>query len=403
MNRIISFFVSVITAFLSIFGITYVAPDLEALPTQQVVISEENEALFREIFEKETQWLASLQLSNGAIPMTYSKNGELRMNPYFADFAALALLDKADLYAENVVKYMDWHFSHLNTAEEDFNDLDGTIYDYVITMKDGEIVSEAVSTPENADSYDTTDSYAATFLTVLYKYFFKTGDSDYILRNAQDIKRITNVMFATLQNGLTYAKHNHRVKYLMDNCEVYEGAIAAARLFEEIVLRGKTEYTDMRDDCGKLIDTVKENINVNLWNYIGGYYSPGITAYVPIPTKVFSWNLYYPQATSQLFPIICGVIEPNTQRAVRLYEKFCDTYDWEHFDYPDVFYWGANVQAAAVMGDVDSVVEYMTNYLPLTEKHSWPLYNMDSARVSMAAYMMLQKLEADDDSCGAFH
>ena len=33
------------------------------------------------------------------------------------------------------------------------------------------------------------------------------------------------------------------------------------------------------------------------------------------------------------------------------------------------------------MNDLDSVAEYMTNYLPLTEKHSWPLYNMDIARI----------------------
>lgn len=401
MNRLISFFISVNIFIMSLFGYTYVAPDLKPLETADAVISEEDAELFTAIFESETKWLSSLQLSNGAIPMTYAANGRLTMNPYFADFAALALLDKADLYAENVVKYMDWHFAHLNTAEEDFGGLDGTIYDYVITMKNGEIESEVVSTPENADSYDTTDSYAATFLTVLYKYFCKTGDSDYIFRNAKDIKRITNVMFATLENGLTYAKHNHRVKYLMDNCEVYEGAVAASKLFEEIVLKGKTEYTDMRDKCGELIFTVKENINVNLWNYIGGYYSPGITAYVPIPTKIFSWNIYYPQATSQLFPIICGVIEPNTERAQKIYYKFCDTYHWEAFDYPDDFYWGANVQAAAVMGDVDSVAEYMENYLPLTEKHSWPLYNMDSARTSMAAYMMLQKAEATVGGCDA--
>ena len=403
MNRLISFLVSVNIFIMSFFGYTYVAPDLKPLEPVDVVISEENAELFRTIFESETKWLSGLQLPNGAIPMTYNKNGELTMNPYFADFAALALLDKADLYAENVVKYMDWHFTHLNTAKEDFNGLDGTIYDYVITMKNGEIESEVVSTPENADSYDTTDSYAATFLTVVYKYFCKTGDSDYLLHNAEDLKRITNVMFATLQNGLTYAKHNHRVKYLMDNCEVYEGAIAATRIFEEIVLRGKNEYTDMRDDCNDLIGTIRENIDSQLWNYIGGYYSPGITAYVSIPTKIFSWKTYYPQATSQLFPIICGVIEPNTERAEKLYEKFSETYHWEAFEYPDVFYWGANVQAAAVMNDVDSVAEYMRNYLPLTEKHSWPLYNMDSARVSMAAYMMLQKAENKTDGCGGMH
>ena len=391
MTKIAAFFMALQLALMALLGIPFNAPDLEPLEAVEAAATEEQLQLFKQIFESETKWLSTLQLENGAIPMTYSANGNLTMNPYFADFAALALLDDAEKYADNVKAYMDWHFNHLNTAKEDFNGLDGTIYDYVITMKDGKIESEVVSTPENADSYDTTDSYAATFLTVLDKYLSKTGDSAYIIDNAEDIKRITNVMFATLQNGLTYAKHNHRVKYLMDNCEVYEGAIAATNLFEEIVKDGKTEYTDMRDDCEKLISTVKESINRKLWNFVGGYYRPGITAYVRIPTKIFSWNTYYPQATSQLFPIICGVIEPDTERARSLYEKFSEAYHWEAFEYPDAFYWGANVQAAAIMNDVESVVEYMQNYLPLTEKHSWPLYNMDSARVAMAAYKMLQK------------
>lgn len=391
MTKITAFFVALYLTFATFFGVSVNAPDLENTGENPATATQENMELFETIFESETKWLASIQLPNGAIPMTYAKNGELTMNPYFADFAALALLDKADLYAENVKKYMDWHFAHLNTAEEDFNGLDGTIYDYKITMKNGEIISEKVSDPDNADSYDTTDSYAATFLTVVYKYFQKTGDSDYLIANAHDLERIANVMFATLQNGLTYAKHNHRVKYLMDNCEVYEGAIAASGIFEEIVLKGNSQYTDMRDACTELIGTVKENINRKLWNFVGGYYLPGITAYVKIPTKIFSWKTYYPQATSQLFPIICGVIEPGTERAKNLYGKFCDSFHWEAFDYPDPFYWGANVQAAAMMNDLDSVVEYMENYLPLTEKHSWPLYNMDSARVSMAAYIMLQR------------
>lgn len=391
MTKIAAFFMALQLALMALLGIPFNAPDLEPLGPVEAAATEEQLQLFKQIFESETKWLSTLQLENGAIPMTYSANGNLTMNPYFADFAALALLDDAEKYADNVKAYMDWHFNHLNTAKEDFNGLDGTIYDYIITMKDGKIESEVVSTPENADSYDTTDSYAATFLTVLDKYLSKTGDSAYIIDNAEDIKRITNVMFATLQNGLTYAKHNHRVKYLMDNCEVYEGASAATNLFEEIVKGGKTEYIDMRDDCEKLISTVKESINRKLWNFVGGYYSPGITAYVRIPTKIFSWNIYYPQATSQLFPIICGVIEPDTERARSLYEKFSEAYHWEAFEYPDAFYWGANVQAAAIMNDVESVAEYMGNYLPLTEKHSWPLYNMDSARVAMAAYKMLQK------------
>lgn len=391
MNKIVSFFMSVVFAVMGLLGIPYSAPDLEAKEKEPYTLTEEQTALFTRVFETETAYLASMQLSNGALPMTKAENGELRMNPYFADIAALALLDNAEKYADNVVRYMDWHFDHLNTAKEDFNGLDGTIYDYVITVKNGEIVNEAVSEPADADSYDTTDSYAATFLTVVYKYFCKTGDSDYLSSNAQDLKRITDVIFSNLQNGLTYAKPNHRIKYLMDNCEVYEGAIAAAGIFEQIVLDGKTEYADLRDECKALVDTVKENINTRLWKPVGGYYSPGITAYVDIPAKIFSWNLYYPQATSQLFPIICGVIDPSTERAESLYGKFCESYNWQSFEYPDDFYWGANVQAAAIMGDVKSVTEYMTNYSELMQKHAWPLYNADIARASMAAYIMLDK------------
>lgn len=392
MNRVIGFIMAVWFSVLSLLGIPFISPDLDSGGENTAVATAENIELFEIIFEKETQWLASIQLENGAIPMTYAKSGELTMNPYFADFAALALLDNAEKYAYNVVKYMDWHFAHLNTAKEDFNNLDGTIYDYIITMEDGKIINERVSDPENADSYDTTDSYAATFLTVVYKYLNKTGDLNYIVSHAEELMRIANILLVCEQNGLTYAKPNHKIKYLMDNCEVYEGAVAAARLFKAIDLQGDAEkFSALTKEYDALALKVKENINYRLWNFVGGYYRPGITAYVDIPTKIFSWNIYYPQATSQLFPIICGVIEPDTDRAKSLYSQFSDSYHWQAFDYPDVFYWGANVYAAAVMNDLDSVVEYMENYLPLTEEHSWPLYNMDIARTSMAAYIMLER------------
>ena len=391
MTKITAFLMAVYLFFAGLFGADVIAPDLKNGEMYQAEATEAQIGLFREIYESETAYLASMQLPNGALPMTYAKNGELTVNPYFADFAALALLDNADEYADEVVKYMDWHFDHLNTKAEDFNNLDGTIYDYKVTMKNGEIAEERISAPENADSYDTTDSYAATFLTVVDKYFRKTGDSDYLVANAKELYRIAKVMFATYQNGLTYAKPNHLIKYLMDNCEVYEGAVAATKIFDELVLRGLTEYTDMRDDCDEMSFTVRDNINTKLWNYTGQHYRAGTIAYLGIPRKVFSWDLYYPQATSQLFPIICGVIEPDTDRAKHIYETFSEHYHWEAFDYPDDFYWGANVQAAAIMNDLDSVTEYMENYLPLTAKHSWPLYNMDIARTSMAAKIMLDK------------
>lgn len=222
MIKITAFFMSIYFSVMALLGIPFTPEDLQPGESNEITITTEQAELFKEIFETETQWLASLQLPNGAIPMTYSPNGELRVNPYFSDFAVLALLDNAEKCSNTAVKYMDWHFAHLNTAEEDFNGLDGTIYDYVVTMKNGEIIEEKVSVPENADSYDSTDSYAATFLRVVDKYVKKTGDTAYITDHAEDLERIANVMCATLHNGLTFAKPNHKVKYLMDNCEVYE-------------------------------------------------------------------------------------------------------------------------------------------------------------------------------------
>ena len=108
MTKIVSFFTAVQLALLAFFGIPFNAPDLDPLEPVEVVATEAQIQLFEDIFQSETQWLASLQLENGAIPMTYSKNGKLTMNPYFADFAALAMLDDAEKYAEKYVeKYVE--------------------------------------------------------------------------------------------------------------------------------------------------------------------------------------------------------------------------------------------------------------------------------------------------------
>ena len=76
--------------------------------------------------------------------MTGGSSGQFTMNPYFADFAALALLGAGESYYENVRRYMDWHFAHLNTAETDYNGVDGTIYDYTVTLSYGKVVSEKI-------------------------------------------------------------------------------------------------------------------------------------------------------------------------------------------------------------------------------------------------------------------
>ncbi len=384
MKSIFSLLLIFIMAIANFFGGFAAAPaDLAtAEDAYDAKLTVTEKALLTTVFETETAWIASLQLENGAIPMTKNPNGTVTMNPYFADIAALALLDNAEKYAENVKKYMDWHFSHLNTTETDYNRMDATIYDYNITLENGKIVKE-----ESKGTYDSTDSYAATFLTVVNKYYEKTGDKEYVIANAKDIARVAEAMLYTLQMGLTYAKPDYMVMYLMDNCEVYEGCVSAANLLKLIATEA-ADYDLTKTKVTYAADWIKSTIESTMWNAEGKYYEPGLYP-LGIPAYEFTWEEFYPCATAQLFPIVHGLIGADTIRAKHLYDTFCDSYNWQGFDIPDDFYWGSNVYAAALVGDVDSVMEYMTNYAPLMVLHSYPLYNADIARVAMAAYTLL--------------
>lgn len=370
-----------------LFG-TYAKPAEDLKPAENapaaVELTVAEKALLTTVFETETAWLASTQLENGAIPMTGSKNGEVTVNPYFADFAALALLDNAGKYAENVKAYMEWHFDHLNTAESDYNGVDGTIYDYTVTLENGKIVSENAK-----GSYDSTDSYAATFLTVVYKYYEKTGDADYVLSRAADIDRVVDAMLSTFSFGLTFAKPDYEVKYLMDNCEVYEGMLAGMKLLElvnDTTLDGMLRLAK----CKMGNELVAQTIEKSLWNADGNHYEAGIFANGSAINE-FAWSEFYPSATAQLFPVTSGLIDAKSVRANHLYSRFCEEYDWQNFDISSEFCWGNNVLAAALMDDVDSVVTYMNNYAPKMLTHAYPLYNADIARVAMAANVLLAK------------
>lgn len=361
--------------------------DSDSGSTEQKVKADDS--LYKEIVDSETAWLASLQLENGAIPMTATKNGEVSVNPYFSDFSALALLDKPDDYVENVKKYMDWHFSHLNTKDTDYNGIDGTIYDYSIVLENGKIKSEAVTEKKGKKSYDSTDSYAATFICVLKKYYEKTSDNGYLRKNSGYIKRIIDAMLSTMDNGLTLSKPDYEVKYLMDNCEVYEALDAAIKLYEK-PLSNADGVKDILSKIKTAKSEIKSAMENKMWNKDGKYFEAGLFKDESVAFN-FSWDTYYPCATGQMFTIFSGVLLPDDSRAKDIYNSFCNKYAWENFDIPDSFYWGSNVYTAAVMGDKTRVDKYLSKYKKVMKHHAYPLYNADAARVSMAAAIMINK------------
>ena len=366
--------------------------------SESTMTKEEQIALYQKIATEEAAWLASLQVDNGAMLMTCGPNGDFTMNPYFADFAALALLGAGESYYENVRRYMDWHFDHLNTAQTDYNGVDGTIYDYTVKLSNGKVVSETINI--NADgkkSYDSTDSYAATFLCVVAKYYEKTGDLEYLQANSQDLQRILNPIRQTMHKGLTFAKPDYRIKYLMDNCEVYEGLVAAEKIYAALGL------TELLAETTDLKTQVYDAIEKYMWIESEGYYEVALGVNNDSAWD-FTWTNFYPCATAQLFTISCGLLAPNDPRSIYLYNQFNAYYStgenratWEQMTIPDSFYWGSLAYTAALMGDNARLESYMTLYLKIMKRHAYPLYNADAARVCMAAQVMLEKLEQGEN------
>jgi len=165
------------------------------------------------------------QHQNGAIAMSPPfyphdhKASPIWINPYFANYSGIALLNTYSAtgdykYKEAVRKYLDWYVANIND--------DGSIYDFAGYWSD----------PKSINSYDSTDSYAATFLVLVNKYQVETNDDDWINSNIDSIKKVTSAMLMTLDNddNLTEAKPGYPVKYLMDNTEVRLGLIAASQL-----------------------------------------------------------------------------------------------------------------------------------------------------------------------------
>lgn len=344
---------------------TFEFDSAEALAMKRETVS------LKTLADNELAWIASTQLSSGAIPVSaQTAAGDATINPYFADYAAMALLERPELYAANVANYINWHFNHLNE--------DGTIYDYTVTG--GE--------ESNSASYDSTDSYAATFLSLLNKYYQKTGETAIITDNKADIEKVVSALRSTLDNGLTYAKSDYLIKYTMDNCEVLLGLKDAASLYTNVIVPTDDSFAEKADELSACAKDLETAIEAQLWN-ADGYYEIGLNEAGNAAFK-FDWSEQYPSAMAQLFPIFTGVIASDSERAEGLYADYISQYDITNISASSSYY-SISARTAAVMGDKDTVRKYLSAYSAMTEMTDFR-YTPYTAHVVMAAEIMRQNI-----------
>lgn len=241
------------------------------------------------ILKNQLDWLSSLILPEGEFIMNNkTPDSTCKIVPYFSNIACLALLEDPTKLPQ-IKKYISWYISHLNRPDK--HGVNGTIYDYWI-RKNNELVS--------TKDYDSNDSYPATFLTLSLRYYQKSNDKRFFDINRRNFDLITDSLISSMDlDYLTWAKPDYKIKYLMDNCEVYQGLIDGSILYSKV-------YND-NETSQKLLNLAKQNydsIENKMWINNRYFYliDNGGTGSKP------DYKKWYPDATSQLFPILCGLI-----------------------------------------------------------------------------------------------
>src|SRR5436305_3593571 len=316
------------------------------------------------------QWFAATtQAPDGAILY-----GSSAINPYYSNLAAIGLTKDPGSHGI-VQRWMQWYISHLNWPDK--WGLYGTTYDY--DYNNGAEVSHV-----DADS---TDSYAATFLSLAWAYY-STGDPNaqsYVRTLSSQLDAIGQVLVKTQQSdGLTWAKPDYQIKYLMDNCEAYRGLRDLAQVFQNAFNdAAKAQYYNAQADL------MLQGINCMWMNGSWAVYKDGVGA-----LSAPNYSVWYADATSQLFPVMQGVIAPNDARSVQVYSKFNAAWPgWPtlSFNAQDSFPWVMIADAAAAMGDTTRVNTYINNIQSMYAANGfpWPFYNMEAGwYMRLNNYMM---------------
>ena len=325
-------------------------------------------ALYGTDAQAAASWVATASvLSDGAIKYT-----DQMIQPYYANLAVIAMA-KNKLQLDVVGAWMRWYVAHLNMPDK--WGLSGTIYDYNITS------SGALQPTLDADS---TDSYAASFLS-LARAYFETGDlgaQAYIRSIRSQLAVVAGVITATQQSdGLTIAKPDYAVRYVMDNSEVFRGVSDYAVLLMTLGDATATTWSGVAARIGTAIES-------DLWDATTNTYFVEMDA--SGGKQRARWNVWYPDATAQLFPIVNGVIAPASARAVSLYGNFNQHYpSWSQLHLPDQFPWAVVSDAAVLMGDRARAGSYVA---AVQQKYAnkgfpWPWYCAESGwyiRTTMA-------------------
>ncbi|HKW18996.1 MAG TPA: Ig-like domain-containing protein [Terriglobales bacterium] len=329
---------------------------------------------YQNIFGATSKYVSQFSKSDGALLYTPQQ-----IDPYFSNIAAIGMTKDAARMPQ-VTAWMKWYINHLNWPDR--WGLYGTTYNYNVSSNGTETATH------DADS---TDSYAATFLSLVWNAWQSgdTGARSYILTLAYQLDAIGGVLIQTQQSdGLTWAKPNYQIKYLMDNCEAYRGLRDLASIYANVFHdTGRANYYTAAANS-------MQNGILKMW--LGGKWAVYKDGIGRLATP--NMHTWYADATAQVFPVLMGVVSASDSRAQQSWATFNAAWPgWAtlSFNGQDAFPWCLVGTAAGAMGDKARLSTYIGSIQKkyVNSNFPWPFYNAEAGWFMRAnSYMMGQGL-----------
>ncbi len=260
-------------------------------------------------------WIAGLQYDNPEL----SSYGAITIHhtPAFIDAAGFAYFDVVP-YTVNLAitgllgtdvpgklavaqNWIRWYLGHLNP--------DGSISNYWY-QADGS-AERTCLLPGNyflCDYADAADTTAATFLGMVWAYHEAGGDATFLKDNRTSIEKIGGLVLSLQQkDGLTWAADSVRVKFLMNNSEVYWGLRAMASLEHELF---SNQQAGVYNDAA---ERVRRGIDKSLYNQRARLYR--VAQYEYGATLEADLDQWYEGTVTLAWPSLFGVISASSDRA----------------------------------------------------------------------------------------
>jgi len=284
------------------------SPSVEARPIDEARLTARglgmDVASFRDAERIRNDYYAAILREAEHIRKSVTKDGAINMVPiidakqdayiipYFAAYASVGLdvaallakerdLPRALEYLKLSENFYYWYTAHMNP--------DGSIYDYTKGL---------VEAPEPTGDADSEDAYAGVFLYGAYIHYsvVQTIDrvraDEFLTRIEPSCIEAANLIISLQQpDGLTLAKKDYPIQYLMDNLESYEGLNA----LRQLGLTGFDEY------AGKIATAT----NKYLW------LEEGYFAWAKDPhdgTVSSGWDKWYPDKMANTWAIYFNFI-----------------------------------------------------------------------------------------------